>query len=63
MGEVVAKPKQKPAGQEPKRESELVPCIACNDGRTNLESCLHKMTECDVFRAMPIKDLLAMGNI
>ena len=51
--------KQKGGSREPRREQELAPCIACNDGKTNLETCLHKMTECSVFQAMPLKDLLA----
>ena len=48
--------------KEPKREAEVFPCIACNDGQTNLESCLHKMSECSVFQAMPVKDLIERVN-
>ena len=59
MGEASGvKPKQELAEREPRRGMEMVPCIACNDGKTNLESCLHKMTDCNVFKAMPLKDLL-----
>ena len=61
MGGAGAKPGQGgiKLDKEPKREAELVPCIACNDGKTNLENCMHKMTECEVFKSMPLKDLLS----
>ena len=58
MGEVEVK-REPNVRKEPKREADIFPCIACNDGKTNLESCLHKMSECSVFQAMPVKDLLA----
>ena len=60
MGEAEERPKQGGGrNNEPKRQQELAPCLACNDGKTNLESCLHKMSDCSVFKAMPLKDLLS----
>ena len=60
MGELETKsPHPQFRNHEPKRESAMAPCIACNDGLTDLKSTMHRMSTCEVFKNTPVKELLA----
>ena len=61
MGELETKSSSGSVGtsREPSRKAEIVPCLGCNDGKTDLKCTLHKMSECEVFKLTPLKELLS----
>ena len=53
------KPKSDPRDSADKTEKpkfEMKPCLACNDGATNIDSIKHSVESCDVSNSLSIKE-------